>query len=140
MIIHPHRICETSVQREGGGAQSAGHIPPRGGIHHRVVDLCCAIDSAYCGGGGIINRTYGTHKNLPVYIYVVLLTMFGPISISSSELRTMQGSLIRMVPLTSHFSAVPHYNWTHFNTVPHITCLGRGLTLVRLRSPGDLPH
>ena len=29
--------------------------------------------------GDQVNRTYGTHKNIPVYIFLFLPTIFGPI-------------------------------------------------------------
>lgn len=42
-----------------------------------VVKKDCVTIRIYYGGPMIVNRTYGTHKNL--YIYLFLLTIFGPI-------------------------------------------------------------
>ena len=47
------------------------------GAHVTFLDHIWLTDATFRGGGAIVNRTYDTHKNL--YIYLFLLTMFGPI-------------------------------------------------------------
>ena len=126
-IKHSNRLCSLAYFATPG--TSGGHSSNQNQIcwakTQDYIDFCgCMMGPDCCCPpyyyrGGILNRTYGTHKNLYITLFLLTILVVGPIyywspvTVCPSGRKYKERLYINMKTSGPSFHAQRGYSWSH---------------------------